>query len=63
MEFYMTTKERLKQEIDQMPEELVEELYKLIESSIKKKTKAKRLHTYKLGGAFDKKDIRKNAYE
>ncbi|WP_027371185.1 hypothetical protein [Desulfovermiculus halophilus] len=59
----MTTKERVKQEIDQMPEELVENVFNFIEYSIKKQTDKKQLHTYKLNGAFDKIDIREKAYE
>jgi ABC-type phosphate/phosphonate transport system substrate-binding protein len=59
----MITKDRVKNEIDQMPDELVEKVYAFI-SDIKKPKKAeKTIHTYKLRGVFDRINIRKTAYE
>ncbi len=58
----MTTKEKLKEEIDCLPSNLVEEVYQFI-SSIKMEKKTKRFHSFKLKGQFDKIDIRKEAYE
>ena len=59
----MTTKERLKKEIDNMPEDLIAEVDKFI-SSIKNNTERKQvLHTFKLSGNFDDLNIRAKAYE
>lgn len=59
----MTTKEKIKKEIDALPDNIVEEIYRLINTIPLEKTKTKRLHKYKLNGCFDEIDIRANAYE
>ena len=59
----MSTKERVKQEIDRMPEELVEEVLKFIENYLEKKKERRFVHTYKLKGSYDNINIRKKAYE
>lgn len=60
----MTTKEHIKTEIDQMPDELVAKVHLFIKS-LKKKENTKKVpfHTYKLNGAFDHVNIRRKAYE
>lgn len=56
-------KDRIKEEIDHMPDELVGKVCEFI-SAIKETEKPqKKIHTYKLNGSFDQKDIRKAAYE
>jgi len=59
----MTTKEKVIKEIDTMPDELVEEVYKFIHTVKGAKTKKARIHTFKLNGCFDRIDIREKAYE
>ena len=62
----MTTKEKLKSEIDKLPEELAAKVYKLIISEkkeFKKHNVKKKLKAYHLGKELDKTDIRKSAYE
>jgi len=43
----MITKERVKREIDRMPDDLLEKVYKYIHDSASKKTAKKKFHTYK----------------
>jgi DNA replication initiation complex subunit (GINS family) len=59
----MLTKERIKREIDRMPDELLEKVYKYIHSLAPKKNTKKKLHTYKLKGQFDHINARERAYE
>lgn len=58
----MITKEKVKKEIDRMPDDLVEEVYDFINNIQTTKTKKGKLHTYRLKGKFDNLDIRKIAY-
>ena len=59
----MTTKEMLKDEVEKLPDELLEEVHRYI-SRIKTKPPQKAwLHTYKLRGSYDKLNIRAIAYE
>ncbi len=59
----MTTKEKVKRELDKMPDDLIEKVY-IYMSSIKSKKKVKkRMHTFKLNGTFDHQNIRAAAYE
>lgn len=55
----MITKQKIKKEIDEIPDDLLEEIYQFI-NSLKKK---KNLHTFKLKGQFDELNIRQAAYE
>ena len=59
----MNTKEKVKKEIDKMPEDLLEQVYTFINSIKSKKTRRKKLHTFKLKGMFDDVNIREKAYE
>jgi hypothetical protein len=59
----MTTKEKLKREIDQLNDDLIEDIYRIINDLKRKKTKKREIHTYKLGGIFDDLNIRQEAYE
>jgi hypothetical protein len=59
----MITKEKVKKEIDKMPDDLVQEVYEFISNIITTKTRKGKLHTYKLKGKFDNLDIRESAYE
>ena len=59
----MVTKERIKREIDRMPNDLLEKVYKYINSIKTKNTSKKKFHTYKLNGQFDDVNIREKAYE
>lgn len=59
----MTTKEKIKRQIDNMPEDLLEQVDKFIRS-LKRRTKSKKfIKTYKLKGRFDNINIRERAYE
>jgi hypothetical protein len=59
----MNTKEKVKKEIDKMPEDLLEQVYAFINTIKSKKPKRKKLHTFKLKGMFDDVNIREKAYE
>ena len=59
----MTTKEKIKMNIDELPEDLLERVYEYIQSLRPKKPNKKQVRTFKLKGQFDKLDIRRNAYE
>jgi len=58
----MVTKERIKREIDRMPNDLLEKVYKYINGLTPKETK-KKFPTYKLKGKFDNINAREKAYE
>lgn len=59
----MVTKEKIKREIDRMPNDLLEKVYKYINGLTFPKTNKKKLHTYKLKGQFDSINVRERAYE
>lgn len=59
----MTTKEKLLKVIDNLPDEKIKEVYKLLNSIKGNKKNVKRLKTFNLGGKYDNIDIRKAAYE
>lgn len=46
-----------------MPNELLEKVYKYINSLTVQKPVKKKLHTYKLKGQFDDINVREKAYE
>lgn len=58
----MTTKEKLKEEIDRLPSNQLDDVFQFIYSIKTKKIKTRKLHSFKLKGQFDKLDIRKEAY-
>ena len=59
----MTTKEKVKREIDQMPNDALEKVYKYISSLRKKTVQQKKVHTFNLKGQLDDVNIRERAYE
>ena len=59
----MVTKEKIKREIDCMPNDLLEKVHKYIGGLTSKKTVKKKFHTYKLNGQFDDINVRERAYE
>ena len=59
----MITKEQVKQEIDQLPDDVMEQIYVFICSIKPKKSFKKPIRSFKLKGQFDKMDIRELAYE
>lgn len=59
----MVTKERIKREIDRMPNDLLEKVYKYINGLTSPKTIKKKFPTYKLKGQFDSINVRERAYE
>ncbi len=59
----MTTKEKVKRELDKMPDDLVEKVYIFIGTIKSKKKVKKRIHTFNLNGTFDHQNIRAAAYE
>ena len=59
----MTTKEKVKKEIDRMPDDQLEEVYKYISEFKSKATKKIRIHTFNLKGQFDNINVREIAYE
>jgi len=62
-EFDMITREIVKNEIDGIPDYLLEDVLKFIDNIKKVKTRSRKVHTYKLKGKFDNLKIRANAYE
>ena len=60
----MITKEKVKSEIDKMPDSLLEDIYTYIRRSVDfKKKPIGKIHTFKLKGQLDQIDIRAKAYE
>ena len=59
----MTIKDKVKKEIDKMPEDLLKQVYIFINSIKFKKVRKKKIHTFKLNGKFDNVNIREKAYE
>lgn len=59
----MVTKEKIKREIDRMPNDLLEKVHKYIDRLTSKKIVKKKFHTYKLNGQFDDINVRERAYE
>jgi len=59
----MITKEKVKQEIDKMPDDILEKVYKYINSLRTKKQRANKIHTFSLKGQLDNINIREKAYE
>ena len=50
----MITKDKIKKEIDRIPEYLLEDIYSYIQNSMGRTKKSLRsIHTYKLKGQFD----------
>ena len=59
----MTTKQKVKREIDSLPEELLKEVYEFLSNLKSGKKKQGKLRSVKLKGKLDKLNIRKEAYE
>ncbi len=59
----MTTKEKIKKKIDELPDDLLEQVYQFINSMKANNSNKKRVRTFKLKGQFDKVNIRHSAYE
>jgi len=59
----MTTKEIIKKEIDKIPDDLLEDVLKFLNTLKNKKSGERKLHTYKLKGNFDNLNIRDEAYD
>ena len=58
----MITKSKIKREVDKLPYDSLEKLYKYF-STIKEEVKRKNLPSYKLKGQFDNLNIREKTYE
>jgi hypothetical protein len=58
----MITREKVKKETDKMPNDLLEKVYKYI-NSLRAKTIKKKIHTFNLNGQLDDVNIREKAYE
>lgn len=63
MEIKMITKEKIKKEIDKMPDDVMQEVYEFINNIKTTKKRKMKLHTFRLKGKFDNLDIRESAYE
>lgn len=59
----MTTKEKLKKEIEGLPQNLLNQVYQFINSIKGKRPAKKRLRSFKLKGQLDDVSIREQAYE
>jgi len=53
----MTTKEKVKREIDRLPDELIERVHKYI-NSLKQTSTKNKLHTFNLKGQLDDVNLR-----
>ncbi len=59
----MELKEKIKHEIDSIPEEYLPEIQRYLEALKRKKIREKQIKTIHLKGKFDNLNIRKIAYE
>jgi hypothetical protein len=59
----MTIKDKLKKEIDQMPDELLYQIQKYLNSIKKTSTSRKKIKRIHLYGQYDNMNIRHRAYE
>ncbi len=59
----MATRDSIKKEIDQLPENLLGQVDQLIRSLVRPPRARKPISGYKLGGHFDKVPIREQSYE
>lgn len=59
----MITKEQVKQEIDKLSDDAVEQVYLFIHRITPKKTAKIQIPSFRLKGQFDKQSIRELAYE
>jgi hypothetical protein len=59
----MIPKEKIKQEIDQIPDELAEKVLDFIRYLKRTKQRKKSIRSFKLNGAYDRMNIRERAYE
>lgn len=59
----MVTKEKLKKEIDKLPQNLLGQVYQFINSMKEKKRTKNRIRSFKLKGQFDDINIREKAYD
>lgn len=59
----MITKNKIKREIDRLPNNLLEKVYKFIFSIREKDISSRSLPSFKLNGQFDDLNIREKAYE
>ena len=59
----MELKEKIKREIDQMPEHLLRELQKFLTKIKKHPRRPRKIPTLHLKGQYDTIDIRKKSYE
>lgn len=57
------TKEDIKREIDNLPESVMNRLYKFIGSLKKRSKKSEAFPAFNLNGKFDDLDVRSEAYE
>lgn len=59
----MTIKEKIKKEIDLLPDELLDQVQKYLDNIKVTRIKRKELHTLHLKGQYDNMDLRQKAYE
>ena len=59
----MTTKEKIKEKIDKLPDDALEKVYNYIKTLKTKQRNLKNIHTYNLHGQLDNVNIRERAYE
>jgi len=59
----MTTKEKIKKDLDNLPDESPQQVYQFIKSVKIKNSNKKEIRSFKLGGQFDELNIRQRAHE
>ena len=59
----MTTKEKIKKDLDDLPNELLQQVHQFIKSVKRRNSNKKEIRSFKLGGQFDELNIRQRAYE
>jgi len=59
----MTTKEKIKKRIDSLPDELLEQVQKYLDSIKTQRRTKKRIRTLHLKGQYDNLNVRQKEYE
>ena len=59
----MTTREKIKKNLDDLPDNLVEQVHQFIKSIKPKNSHKNKIRSFRLKGQFDSVNIRHQAYE
>jgi len=59
----MANKKIIKKEIDELPDDVLDEVYKFISTKKAQSTAKFKIHTFNLHGVFDDLNVRSEAYD